>query len=98
MLQNCIPPLLRSASGPSSRPHTRLSFKNVGNMVMRLLVSMKASAEIPFSQVMEPKREEKTAKVVSKASFVCDVCAMTKQFSMSGNSYTSNDVGLGGKE
>ena len=63
----------------SSGSKTRVSFKNVGNIVMRLLAIMKTPAEIPFSQVLGPKAEEKTAKVV-RALFL--IFSLDKYYSL----------------
>ena len=50
---------------PANKAQSRMSFRHVGSVVMRLLANMKSTASMPFSQVIEPGHEDKSNKVVS---------------------------------
>ena len=46
----------------------KMNFRNESTMILEVLASMKSSAEIPFSQILQPQPDDKQSKTVSVKS------------------------------
>ncbi|KAK2183008.1 hypothetical protein NP493_328g05007 [Ridgeia piscesae] len=52
--------------GKSGKKYGRLSFKNVSSVIMRLMSALKFNVQLPFSDLLQPSRDEKTRSTLGQ--------------------------------